>query len=66
MSMQPPKIREIIKRLEHDGWKRIRAKGGRRIYRKGNKTVTIHGKDSDQPPKGTWAELKREAEWSQW
>jgi predicted RNA binding protein YcfA (HicA-like mRNA interferase family) len=61
--MQPPKTREVTRRLEKEGWKLVREKGGRRRYRKDGKHVTIHGKDSDALTKGTWGAIKRQANW---
>lgn len=61
--MEPPTVREITRRLEREGWKLARCKKGRRIYVKDGKIVTIHGRDSDRPKKGTYAEIKREAGW---
>ena len=61
--MEPPKVREVARRLEREGWSKVREKGGRRIYRKEEKIVTLHGKDNDRLKKGTWAEITREAGW---
>ena len=61
--MQPPKIREVVRRLQQDGFILDRDKGGRRIYHKGDLTVTIHGKDSDTLKPGTWSAIKRQAGW---
>lgn len=61
--MEPPTVREVIRRLEREGWRQTRCKGGRRIYRRGESVVTIHGRDGDRLKKGTYAEIKREANW---
>ncbi|MDR2721675.1 MAG: type II toxin-antitoxin system HicA family toxin [Coriobacteriaceae bacterium] len=61
--MQPPTIREIILMLESDGFVKVRDRGGRRIYRRGNRVVTLHGKDSERPKKGTYGAIKRQAGW---
>ena len=61
--MQPPKTREVISRLEREGWKLVRCKGGRRIYRKSNRTVVVHGKNSDPIDRGTYDDIKRNAGW---
>ena len=61
--MEPPKVRHVIKRLEHEGWELTRNKGGRRIYRKGSRTVTIHGSDNHVLTIGTWKAIKKQAGW---
>ena len=61
--MQPPTVREVIARLEKEGWELARFKGGRRVYRKDGKTVTIHGKDGDTLTPGTYGAIKRQACW---
>lgn len=48
------KAREVIKRLEADGWYRIRSKGGHRQFKHPSKKgrVTVAGQLSvDVPPK---------------
>jgi len=61
--MEPPKNREIIRRLETEGFVKVREAGGRKIYRNGNQVVTIHGKDNDRPTKGTYGAIRRQAGW---
>ena len=61
--MQPPKNREIITRLNREGFVRMRNKGGRRIYQKGMRVVTLHGNDNFRPTKGTYGEIKKQAGW---
>ena len=61
--MQPPKVREVISRLEREGFELARCGGGRRIYRKDDRTVTIHGKDNDPVDRGTYGAIKRRAGW---
>jgi len=49
------KVREILKKLEDDGWKIVRTKGSHRQLKHPSKpgTVTIAGKPSVEVPKGT-------------
>ncbi|HZR98574.1 MAG TPA: type II toxin-antitoxin system HicA family toxin [Chloroflexota bacterium] len=61
----PPKVREVLKRLERDGWELLRQQGSHRQYRKrGNPYVlTIAGRPSDELRPGTWSEIQRKAGW---
>lgn len=49
------KVREIIKRLESEGWRLDRVRGGHRQFKHPTNpnVVTIPGKDSDTLPVGT-------------
>jgi len=49
------KVRELLKKLEEDGWYLVRTKGSHRQYKHSSKigTVTIAGKPSIEVPKGT-------------
>jgi len=49
------KVKELLKKLENDGWLLTRTKGSHRQYRHSNKTgtVTVAGKPSAEVPKGT-------------
>jgi predicted RNA binding protein YcfA (HicA-like mRNA interferase family) len=46
-------VREIIKRLEQDGWKQVAQKGSHRQFKHPTKPgrVTVSGKLSDDVPK---------------
>lgn len=57
------KVRDVIKRLEADGWERIKAKGGHRQFKHPTKKgrVTVSGKMSDEVPPGTEASILRQA-----
>lgn len=61
--MRPPKVRDVIRMLEAEGWMLSRCKGGRRIYRKGEKVVTIHGNDNHVLTVGTWKAIQKQAGW---
>jgi len=49
------KVKELLKKLQEDGWQLVRTKGSHRQYKHPSKsgTVTIAGKPSVEVPKGT-------------
>jgi predicted RNA binding protein YcfA (HicA-like mRNA interferase family) len=57
------KVRDLIKRIEADGWFHVRTRGSHRQYhhptRRG--TVTVAGKPSVEVPRGTQASVLRQA-----
>ena len=57
------KVRAIIKLLQADGWRRIKAKGGHRQFKHPRKTgrVTIAGKPSDDLAPGTMNSILKQA-----
>lgn len=57
------KVRDIIKRVEADGWFEVHQVGSHRQYRHPLKPgrVTIAGKPGDEPPKGTVKSIFRQA-----
>ncbi|MDQ6832107.1 MAG: type II toxin-antitoxin system HicA family toxin [Chloroflexota bacterium] len=59
------KIREVIKRLEDEGWTILRQKGGHRQYRKpGNpNVVTVAGKPSNDVKPGIYSSIAQKAGW---
>lgn len=60
-----PKVREVIERLEQEGWVRVRTKGSHRQYRHPTKSgkVTVPGKSGSDLPPGTWISIQRQAGW---
>lgn len=56
------KIRELIKRLEADGWSLVRFRGGHRQLKHQSKpgTVTVAGKPSADIPPGTLANILKQ------
>ena len=58
------KVREVIKRLEEDGWYLARTKGSHRQYKHPLKlgTVTVAGKSSLDVPIGTLKSIWRQAQ----
>jgi predicted RNA binding protein YcfA (HicA-like mRNA interferase family) len=61
----PPKVREVMRRLEHDGWTLIATKGSHRQYTHPTKPgrVTVPGHPSDDLAPSTWASIQRQAGW---
>jgi len=51
----PPKVHELIARLEADGWRQVRQKGSHRQFQHPTKsgTVTVAGKGNVELPRGT-------------
>jgi len=58
------KVKEMIKRLEADGWECVRQKGSHKQFRhpvkKGTVTVSGH-RPSDEIPKGTQKSIEKQA-----
>lgn len=61
--MEPPTAREVIARLEREGWARIGCTGDHRKYRKDGRLVVVSGQLGKHLKKGAWSEIKREAGW---
>jgi predicted RNA binding protein YcfA (HicA-like mRNA interferase family) len=57
------KVREVIRRLEKDGWVKIGQKGSHRHFKHPIKPgkVTVPGKASDDLPEGTYRSILRQA-----
>lgn len=57
------KVRDVIKRIEADGWYFLRQRGSHRQYRHATKPgkVTIAGKPSDEMAPGTLGSIFRQA-----
>lgn len=58
------KVREIIRRIEQDGWRFERQRGSHRIFRHPIKpgSVTIAGRPGEDVPAGTLGNILRQAE----
>ena len=58
------KVREVIKRLEADGWYRIKSKSGHRQYKHPVKVgrVTVAGKPGADVKPGTLKSIWRQAQ----
>lgn len=61
--MQPPTVREVIGRLESEGWHLARTKGDHRQFKKGGKVVTVAGKMGQHLDRGTWKGIKDSTGW---
>jgi predicted RNA binding protein YcfA (HicA-like mRNA interferase family) len=59
----PVSVRELLKRLNKDGWSVVRQKGSHRHLQHPKKpgTVTVAGHPSDDVPPGTLASILRQA-----
>lgn len=59
----PVRVRELIARLERDGWFQARQKGSHRQYRHPTKpgTVTVAGKPGVDLPPGTLNNILKQA-----
>jgi len=58
------KVREVIRRLESDGWYHVATRGSHRQYKHPTKPgrVTVSGHLSDEMPPGTLASVFRQAQ----
>ena len=58
------KVREVIKRLEDDGWELVRTRGSHRQYKHPSKPglVTVAGKPGADMAPGTLASIFRQAQ----
>ena len=60
------KVREVLRRLNDDGWVQVKSRGGHRQFkhptRKGR--VTVSGKPSHTVPSGTLASIRKQAGWT--
>ena len=58
-----PKVREAIKLIEADGWRKVTTKGSHRQFKHPSKTgrVTIAGRLSDDLAQGTYNSLLKQA-----
>jgi predicted RNA binding protein YcfA (HicA-like mRNA interferase family) len=59
----PPKVHEVLARLEADGWVQVRQKGSHRQFHHPTKpgTVTVAGKPSMEVPPGTLNSILKQA-----
>jgi predicted RNA binding protein YcfA (HicA-like mRNA interferase family) len=57
------KVREVLKLLKSDGWRRVKARGGHRQFRHPTKRgrVTVSGKPSHDLPPGTLNSILKQA-----
>ena len=59
------KVRDVIRRLEKDGWYHVRTRGDHRHYMHEKKPglVTVSGHRSDDIPLGTLKSIYQQAGW---
>lgn len=59
------KVREVIRRLQADGWVLVSTEGSHRQFTHPTKPgrVTVSGSLGDEMPKGTLASVRRQAGW---
>jgi predicted RNA binding protein YcfA (HicA-like mRNA interferase family) len=60
-----PKVRDVIRRLEREGWRIRSQRGSHRQYVHPEKPgkVTVSGHPSIDVPPDTWASIQRQAGW---
>ena len=58
------KVRDVVRRLEADGWRMVRQKGSHRAYKHPEKplVVTVAGNWNDDLPVGTLKSILNKAE----
>jgi predicted RNA binding protein YcfA (HicA-like mRNA interferase family) len=63
----PPKVRDVIRRLEREGWEHIRTRGSHRTFKHPERAdiVTIAGHPNDEIQAGTWNNVQKQAGWKQ-
>ena len=60
------KVREVLKRLQDEGWDLVRQEGSHRQFKnkdKPGRRVTVAGKPSAEIPEGTRKSIFRQAGW---
>lgn len=60
-----PKVREVTRRLQAEGWILTRTTGSQRIFTHPTKpaVVVVAGKPSKQSREGIWTAIQRQAGW---
>jgi predicted RNA binding protein YcfA (HicA-like mRNA interferase family) len=57
----PLKVRDVIKKLESEGWAHVRTKGDHRVFRHSDGRITIvSGKLGDDVRQGTYSAILRQ------
>jgi len=58
-------VSEVLRRLQADGWVKVKSKGGHRQFRHPTKPgrVTVSGKPSHTIPPGTLGSIFKQAGW---
>ncbi|CAN5827755.1 type II toxin-antitoxin system HicA family toxin [soil metagenome] len=60
-----PKVRDVIRMLEEDGWELDRVRGSHRIFKHPDRQyrVVVAGKPNHDLSPGTWNNIQRQAGW---
>lgn len=55
-------MRDVIKRIEADGWKMVRDNGSHKIFKKPGdaEEVVVNGHAGDDVPRGTLSRIRRQ------
>jgi predicted RNA binding protein YcfA (HicA-like mRNA interferase family) len=61
--MEPPTVREVVKRLEMEGFVKVRQNGSHCRYRKGSQKVTVAGRPNEHIDRATWRRIQEQAGW---
>jgi predicted RNA binding protein YcfA (HicA-like mRNA interferase family) len=58
-------VREVLRRLEREGWYLVEQEGSHRHFKHPGKPgkVTVAGHPSDEIAPGTWSSIQRQAGW---
>jgi len=58
-----PSVKDAIRLIERDGWRKVRTRGSHSQYRHAVKrgAVTVAGKPSHDLPPGTWNNIMKQA-----
>ena len=62
-----PKVRDVIQRLEREGWEHVRTQGSHRVYKHPDRVmiVTVPGHPRDDLAPGTWNSIQKQAGWKE-
>ena len=56
----PPRVREIIRLLEAQGWRMVRfGKGDHRIFERNGEVQVVDGAESREFSRAAWAKMKK-------
>lgn len=55
-------VREVIRRLESEGWSSRHGKGSHLVFRKGSRTLTVPTSQRELP-QGTYRAIVKQAGW---
>lgn len=61
--MQPPTYREIIRRLQKEGFQERRSRGDHRRFYNGTRRVTVRDQGGAHPSWSEWQSIQKQAGW---